>query len=732
MQDFALVIIQGGQILIREADLRTSGIRLAPSAPASDVGGERYIDLQAMGGLHANLESDGTTLALAVAPQRFNKTAFGVAQNVAPRSSIVPAQFLDYDLAVTEWNGETKLTGLIDAGLSGKWGVVESNALVQSETRGLIRLETFFRRDFPDNRLRLTVGDALSAGAPWSQPMHFAGISFGTDFGLDPQSIFYPLPTVSGSARLPSTVELLANSSRQQLNVMPGNFQLAMRPQISGAGQVTMTVTDVTGAQQQIVRNFYASTHLLRPKLDEFNIEAGALRRNFGTSSFSYGQAFAAAGWRRGLTSTLTTQLRAEASESGAMAGAGASFLIAPVAEFAVSGAVSQAYGHNGRLWHVQGQRITPDYSFSASYEDASAYFSQPDGRHIITPTQRSELAVSGSINLGRGGNLGAGYIRSRLVAVGGGANTLEIASISYSTRLLKGNFSLGLQAFRPTQRAGFFDNIAVMASFTVALGPSSYFAANADTDRFAAVYEHRAPDAGGLQYRALAGGERGQGWYEGGLGLKTRLGDFRFDAMQRSGIASWRANARGSLLRIGATATAAPSLGNAFGKVEVDSPGGARIYLENRAVPRQQGKGNISIVTGLQPYTTNRIAVDPADLPIDENLAAAEQAVVPGWKQAVAVRFGNTSQHAATVRLHFADKAPVPAGAQAFWANTSGVVGHAGEVWIDDLRANTLLVATTPDYSCMARLPDWAAIAQRRNAIDLLCNPFIKAEPVL
>ena len=59
-------------------------------------------------------------------------------------------------------------------------------------------------------------------------------------------------------------------------------------------------VRDILGRETVIVQPFFTSSQLLASGLNDWSVEAGALRRDFGTASTDYGPAFATATWRHG------------------------------------------------------------------------------------------------------------------------------------------------------------------------------------------------------------------------------------------------------------------------------------------------------------------------------------------------------------------------------------------------------------------------------------------------
>src|SRR5436190_6826425 len=150
---------------------------------------------------------------------------------------------------------------------------------------------------------------------------------------MRPDLITFPAPSVSGSAAVPSTVDVLVNGSTVRSgSVAPGPFEVPQVPVISGAGTVTTTVTDALGRQVTTELPFYASPTLLAPKLQTYSAEIGLVRRDWGTESNDYGALAGAITYRRGLSSHLTFEGHAEYTEGLLMGGVGGNLNLGNVA----------------------------------------------------------------------------------------------------------------------------------------------------------------------------------------------------------------------------------------------------------------------------------------------------------------------------------------------------------------------------------------------------------------
>src|ERR1035437_8079364 len=92
---------------------------------------------------------------------------------------------------------------------------------------------------------------------------------------------------------------------------------------MSGAGTISMTVTNALGQQVTLTQPFYASSALLTPGLQTFAGQAGLVRRNWGSVSNDYGKIAATGIYRRGLTTKFTVEGSGEVTPGAFAAGAG-------------------------------------------------------------------------------------------------------------------------------------------------------------------------------------------------------------------------------------------------------------------------------------------------------------------------------------------------------------------------------------------------------------------------
>lgn len=695
-----LVAMREGRLFVPSGAPGLWGLHLPGGMRAISIDGQGFTALDDLPGLSARLDNSGATLLIDADPALFPAVHLTRARRSLPVARAVPAQFIGYDLSLSDWGGKLAASAFLDAGMSGNWGLIGTTATVQSEGRNLVRLDSAFQRDFPDQRLRLTLGDTTTRGGDWNRPVRFGGIRLGTDFSLTPDDITYPLPVLRGSAALPSTVELAAASSRQRLDVQPGDFTIDYQPVFTGTGEVTMTVRDISGNARTVTRSFYTSPRLLREGLDDFSLEAGFLRQDFGWRSFSYGAAFAAASWRHGLTDSLTLFGRAEGSGDSQATGLGMGLVIMPLGELSLAAAASRSKWGNGTLWRAQFQRITPLYAITASYQEESADFMQI-GDDRPQSGKRSELAVAGSIALGKLGNVSASHVENDQ----GASQRFSASSLSYAANLGPTYLSLGA---RRTRFSGSQDD-GLFGSLTLPLGQRANASLFADSNRTAATFNQSPPSDQGFGYRALMARDHDSGttMAEGGLTWRTSAGDLELSAARNGTSTSLRLQARGALLMVGGQVIAAPRLDYAFALVDVLGDQEAALTFENRPVAKRAGHRRRAVITGLQPYAANRIGVDLDALPIDMLVTSPEQLAVPGYRQAVKITFGSAPVQPATLRLVDDNGSPLPMGLAISMADGSpGVTGQDGEIYLPDAHPGDRIFIHGIEMTCQAIVP--------------------------
>ncbi len=290
------------------------------------------------------------------------------------------------------------------------------------------------------------------------------GVQINLDFSMRPDLITFPVPSISGSAAVPSTVDVLVNGTQViSGEAVQGPFQVPQVPVITGGGMVTTTVTDALGRQVTTELPFYASPVLLAPGLQTYSGEIGLVRRDWEIVSNDYGALAGSITYRRGLSSHLTVEGHGEHTEGLSMGGVGA---VLNIADFAIANlalAGSSWSGRKGGQVSAGIERITPNYGLGVSIIRASHDFGDiaaANGDPIATLV----LNANASVSLARFGSLGIAYTEVKRDGLSGHgdlgnvvpvpgevlpllAEHSKLLTVSYSAQI--GRASLYATAFR-------------------------------------------------------------------------------------------------------------------------------------------------------------------------------------------------------------------------------------------------------------------------------------------
>jgi len=126
-----------------------------------------------------------------------------------------PGGFLNYDFAAQRSGtnasvGANLEIGAFAAGLVATTQVINPNMSAHGR---FIRLDSTITMDRPAQLAGRRLGDSISRGGAWGQPVRFGGIQWASNFATQPDFVTVPLPSVAGSSALPSTAQVFVNNA---------------------------------------------------------------------------------------------------------------------------------------------------------------------------------------------------------------------------------------------------------------------------------------------------------------------------------------------------------------------------------------------------------------------------------------------------------------------------------------------------------------------------------------
>ena len=710
------IVQQDGHMLVDAATLRAAHVAAT---------GEGLLNLSQVRGIDADYDAEQQRLHLTVADDLLPINAVAADARAQMPISTSPGALLNYDLFAQRAGGRTSLSLWSEQRLFGPLGILSNTGVLRTGgfTRsGYIRYDTSYRYIDENRALVATAGDTITGALPWSSAVRIGGLQIARSFRTRPDLITMPLPDFRGQAALPSSVDLFVNGYRQQQSqVAPGRFVLNNVPVVNGAGEARVVTTDALGRQVATVIPFYVAPDLLRPGLTDFSLELGALRRDYGITSLSYGRMVANASVRHGITRHVTLEGHGEAARNLALGGVGVVWSPGLWGAVNVSAAVSRRDGMTGRQavigYTYSGRRFT----IGAEHRERSDAFADLGGFDLGRWRGRSQSdRVSGSLALGRLGSMGAAYISARTRD----GNRARIATASWSVSLRN-----SLSAFAAADYDLSTKRASAQVRLVMAFGPS---AASVGISRqaggrmrFEGDYARTLPSDGGLGYGA-SGAMDERGAFTGQANAIWRGPAFEVagGAAHSPGASSIWAGASGSVALLGGKPYLANQLPAAFAVVETGMPG-VSVYYENQRIGETQKDGRL-FVPRVTAYHPSNFTIDIMDLPEGVEARTIEQRIAVRDNSGAVIAMPVRLMRSATVALTDGAGRPLPPGTPVSLSSGDGsvsMVGWDGIVLLQGMTGPVVLNARMASGPCTARLAIAADTGLVANLGTLACR---------
>ncbi|WP_336042792.1 fimbria/pilus outer membrane usher protein [Acinetobacter pittii] len=636
------------------------------------------------------------------------------------------AAILNYSLYQTMTNDENVFSGTAEGIFNSAIGNFFSGVLYNGSNENSyshekwVRLESKWQYVDPEKIRIYTLGDFISNSPDWGSSVRLAGFQWSSAYSQRGDIVTSALPQFSGSAALPSTLDLYVNQQKIYSGLVPsGPFDIKQLPFISG-NEVTLVTTDATGQQSITKKPYYFSSKILAKGINEFSVDVGVPRYNYGLYSNDYDDAtFASGAIRYGYSNSLTLSGGAEASTDGlSNLGTGFAKNILGIGVINADIAASQYKDENGysALLGLEG-RISKNISFNTSYRKVfDNYFDlarvsqvrylkdnqiNPESQNYLNYSALADEIFRAGINY----NFYAGY------GVYLGYNQIKYSDNSY--KLLSTNLSGSLDknwGFYASAYKDYENHKDYGVYFALRYTPSSKV--NAITSV--------SSDSGSLRYRQeIFGLSEPQIGSFGWGGYVER--DQDANENNASVYASYRARAAyltGRYNRFGdndqVAVSATGSLVAAAGRIFAANEIGDGYAVVTNAGPQSQilnggvnlgttDKSGRFLIANLRPYMSHHIYLDPSYLPLEWEVSSTNQTAFVGYRQGTLVDFGAHQVISGLVKLVDQNNSPLmPGYTVRINGQQNGMVGYDGEVFIPNLlKQNKLEVDLLDHGSC-------------------------------
>lgn len=710
---------RGGRLYITPQSL--TALDVVPQHPLQ-AGADGWLPLDSVPGLQHRYDAAQQRLVLSVPPDLRPQ------QNLGYRIP-EPVTVTRHNGALLGWEAYGRHvddSDLLSVASRWRWfgrlGALEVSGVSRGgdEDTAWERLDTHWSYSDSARMTTTTVGDLASGGLAWTRPVRLGGVQYRRNFGTRPDLVTYPVPRFSGQATVPSAVELLVDNVRQfGTEVNDGPFVIEQFPRISGAGEVTVVLTDALGRVTQTTVPLYVDYQRLAPGLSDFSFETGRLREGYGGGSDRYGNDWlGSASIRRGMTDSLTMEGHIEGGAGLALTGIGAVW--SPAARYGVfnlayavgSGDSDGSLRRAGYQWNnrgvgidLQSERRSRELRDLGDVLDPAAPASAP----------RSLDRVSGWTQFNRG-SLGYTWLRSR---DGAGRNE-RVHSVSWSQSYRR--LSLSASAFdSATTGYGLGFTMSIPLSADRSLSTHANHSEGGTTD-FVADLRQDAPYAGGWGWD-LQGGRRGGGEFgQASVSVRGSMGEGLVGVDRANGRTGVFGQAGGSLVWMGGHAFATRRVGDAMVLVDTNGTPGVPVLVENRVFGTTDADGFL-LLPEARGWQRNRIAIDPDVLGHDYLVNEVEQFATPADEGAVRLRFDIRRMHPATLTLLDRYGKPLPAGTPAWLGQQEILVAYDGQAWVADLPAGASVEAELQGYRCRFTPPLPQSAAGQKQEGPLPCE---------
>ncbi|MFA2962778.1 fimbria/pilus outer membrane usher protein [Acinetobacter pittii] len=636
------------------------------------------------------------------------------------------AAILNYSLYHTITNNENVFSGTAEGIFNSAIGNFSSGVLYNGSNENSyshekwVRLESKWQYVDPEKIRIYTLGDFISNSPDWGSSVRLAGFQWSSAYSQRGDIVTSALPQFSGSAALPSTLDLYVNQQKIYSGLVPsGPFDIKQLPFISG-NEVTLVTTDATGQQSITKKPYYFSSMILAKGINEFSVDVGVPRYNYGLYSNDYDDAtFASGAIRYGYSNSLTLSGGAEASTDGlSNLGTGFAKNVLGIGVINADIAASQYKDENGysALLGLEG-RISKNISFNTSYRKVfDNYFDlarvsqvrylkdnqiNAESQNYLNYSALADEIFRAGINY----NFYAGY------GVYLGYNQIKYSDNSY--KLLSTNLSGSLDknwGFYASAYKDYENHKDYGVYFALRYTPSSKV--NAITSV--------SSDSGSLRYRqeifGLSEPQIGSfgwgGYVERDQDAKENNASIYASYRARAAYLTGRYNRFGDNDQVALSATG--SLVAAAGRIFAANEIGDGYAVVTNAGPQSQiinggvnlgetDKSGRFLIPSLMPYQVNHIYLDPSYLPLNWNVKSTDQKTVVGYRQGTLVDFGAHQVISGLVKLVDQNNSPLmPGYTVRINGQQNGMVGYDGEVFIPNLlKQNKLEVDLLDHGSC-------------------------------
>ncbi len=706
--------------------------------------GRQMVDLMTIPGVGIHFDEPRQRIDFTLGERQRRTQVYDARGDVkVPRTQADWGGLINYTLYATSLGQPTSgsvfsgLNATLDTRLFSPFGTILQSGIVGDTVASgpnpgsrSLRLDSTLLYAAQDRLTVIRAGDAISGGLAWTRPFRYGGAQAQRDFTLRPDLVTSPVPSVSGSAAVPSTVDIYLNNIRTfSQQVGPGPYQITNLPIVSSSGAAQVVVTDASGQALKSSLPLFASPRLLAQGLTDFSLDAGFARHYYGTVFDEYdSRPLGAVSLRRGFSDWFTAEGHAEGGAGlveagvGGLVGFGSMGTLSLAAAASLKGAADGAQGFVAYASDLGSLHIdvSSQRTFGSFQDLASVTPPRIGGRHY-SPGSTSRSLVAGFLpgtagfdphppraldRLSVGAQLwfDPTYVNVSLINLVEADHTpSRIVSVSLS-RPLPHDASLFGAVFVDLARQR---SAGLSIGLTVPLGGGTSLTASASGsgDRSGSLEAQKSlqPVDGSTGWR-LQDFEARTPYRSAEASYRSPFGTLTAGAQQQGGRLGGSAQVDGSLAALGGSILLGNRVDDGFAIVDAGMAG-VQVTRDNRPIGVTNAWGKL-LVPDLQSYQTNRIGIDPTILPMTAEAKTTRVAIAPTRQSGVYVDFGvNLDVRGAVVVLVDTAGKALPPGSKGRLEGSDQVfvVGYDGQAYLKGLESRNAVSVDVGDTQCRA-----------------------------
>jgi outer membrane usher protein len=719
VEDVVVLRDASGGLWLAEADFERLRLIL-PHVTPHVTDGQRYFPVAAIRGAKVAYDTEHAAVNLTLPADAFEGNALHFNAPRPPLSPSGTGAFLNYQVygQTGQYTGADAASAYQELGIFSPLGLLD-NTTVESDSDGIhsfVRLNTTFSHDFPDSLQTLRLGDDISVPGSWAEAVRFGGLQWGTNYAIRPDLVTTPLLAATGTAVVPSTVDVFVNGkSVGSTDVPAGPFVVNQVPALNGSGDVTIVVKNALGQEQVVSVPFYSAPVMLQPGLSLYDIDLGPLRENYGLASDDYGPLLASGTWRHGFTDLLTGEIHAEAVHGGPQA---AGIDVAQALDHWAVVTLDLAEGGQSANPGVLGGPAEPSssgtyaalgiqhadarFSILLQAQHASTGFREAGDYGAVEPPPLERNIAQVGWGFGKAGSLQAAFVGQRNFD----ETRQDTVAVTYQLNIGRGNLSASV-----SRTTGTTPDTNVSVFYILPLDSRHntstqlrYDSAQTTTPNAALVQtlQKTLPIGAGDAYLLSAGTD---GSYQAQYTRQTDAITLQATAARFADQSAQNLTATGGLTFMDGELHAARTIQDAFATVEVGGIPDVTVYLDNQPIAQTDSSGQ-ALVPYLRSFDVNRLSINPLQLPLDAAVGNPQVSIVPPYRSGVLVSFPVKRERAGLFRLQRADGSAVPAGATVKFQGEDFPVGLEGLTYVTGYDHGTSGEARWSGGQCTFRLP--------------------------